>query len=486
MNQMLTIISFFLLLAHSAYAQERRIGVPNRADNLRTALVIGNGSYKDSPLVNPTNDARDVAQALTRVGFEVIHKENLTQSEMKMAIREFGEKLKNGGVGLFYYAGHGMQVEGRNYLIPIGTSLTHENEVEYEAVDVGLVLAQMGRAKNRLNIVILDACRNNPFAQKFRSVTSGLASIDAPSGTLIAYATAPGKVARDVEGKNGIYTQELLKVMCLPGLKIEEVFKKVRIAVKDRTSTNQIPWESSSLVGDFYFSERMPKQPSITTKQPPNTSDSSGNTGRLAETEAEYRKAVWLELNNAKARLTLGFFFMQQKNYAEAADEFRLASILEPKNAEGHYHLGLALANQRKNIEAEMAYRQAVNLEPANTRFIDSLVGVLKAQKKWSEAEKQLIKAVQLEPNSATFRNSLGITLALMRRFAEAETQFRIAAKLQPNSAIYYANLGRALSSQQKWKEAEYAYNRALQLDAGNNFYQERLDYVRSRQKRID
>jgi uncharacterized caspase-like protein len=479
MNQLLTIIFISLLIAHSTYAQERRIGVSNRADSRRTALVIGNGAYKDSPLVNPTNDARDVAQALTGFGFEVMHKENLAQNEMKMAIREFGEKLKNGGVGLFYYAGHGMQVEGRNYLIPVDASITHEHEVEYEAVNVGLVLAQMARAKNQLNIVILDACRNNPFAQKFRSVQSGLASIDAPGGTLIANATAPGKVARDGEGKNGMYTQELLKAIRLRGLKIEEVFKQVRIAVKDGTSGNQIPWESSSLVGDFYFSEGIPNRPPITKGKPPNNPEGSDKTERLAEPEAAYRKAVWSEPNNPKARLTLGYFLMRQKKYAEAADEFRIASILEPKNAQGHYNLGQALSNQRKFVEAEMAYRQAVNLEPANARFKDSIAFVLRAQKKWSEAEKHLREAVRLEPNQATYRNSLGITLALMQRFTEAETEYRLAAKLRPDSAVYHANLGNALLSQQKWAEAETVYTQALQLDPQNQSYQERLEKIK-------
>jgi Flp pilus assembly protein TadD len=476
---------FPFLLVHFAYAQERRIGLPGRTDNLRTALVIGNGAYKDSPLVNPTNDARDFAQALARFGFTVIHKENLSQTEMKIAIREFGEKLQQGGVGLFYYAGHGMQVEGRNYLIPLDASITHETEVESVAVDLGLVLAQMGRAKNRLNIVILDACRNNPFAQKFRSTTGGLASIDAPSGTLIAYATAPGRVAMDGEGKNGIYTRELLKALRSPGLKIEEVFKQVRIAVRDRTAEKQVPWESSSLVGDFYFSESGNKNsPALPFEQPHKNPDNSDDRLKIAEMETAYRKAVWDEPSNAKLRTTLGLFLMRQKKFIEATDELRIASILEPKRAEGHYHLGTALYNQRKGFEAEAAYRQAVNLEPQNPRFRESLARALLARKKWTEAEKQLREAVRLEPNEAIYHNALGNGLLKMARFAEAETAYRIAVKLRPDSGLYYANLGQALENQQRWAEAANAYNRALQLDPENKFYHERLNFVQSRQAR--
>lgn len=219
----------------------------------RVALVIGNGAYEFSPLRNPPNDSRAIAGALRELGFEVVERENLDQKEMKKEIQLFGEKLRKGGVGLFYFAGHGMQVNGKNYLIPVGAHIEHEKQVEYEAVDVGAVLAEMDHAGNRLNVVILDACRDNPFARSFRSTSTGLASINAPTGTLIAYATAPGSVAGDGPGENGIYTGELIKNMLVAGLKIEDVFKQVRSAVREATGGKQIPWESSSLEGDFYF-----------------------------------------------------------------------------------------------------------------------------------------------------------------------------------------------------------------------------------------
>jgi uncharacterized caspase-like protein len=243
----------------------------------RVALVIGNGNYKDSPLSNPVNDARGINKTLIGFGFKVLYGENLTQNEMKRIIGEFGEAIRNGGVGLFYFAGHGVQVNGRNYLIPVGANITREAEVEYESVDVGRVLAQMATAGNRLNIVILDACRNNPFARSFRSPNSGLAAIDAPSGTLIAYSTAPGSVSSDGDGDNGVYTGELLKALQAPNLKLEDVFKRVRVAVRERTRGSQIPWESSSLEGDFYFS----------------AAEQSNGTGQLPQDqigEVEFRK----------------------------------------------------------------------------------------------------------------------------------------------------------------------------------------------------
>ena len=245
----LVALAIMLVASRDLSAQEPSL-------NQKVALVIGNSAYAVSPLLNPANDARDMADALRETGFEVLEYQDIQDvAEMKKAIRLFGSKILNGGVGLFYYAGHGLQVNGKNYLIPTKAEIYSEEEVEYESVDVGFVLAQMENAGNRMNIIILDACRNNPFARSWRSSSQGLAFIDAPTGTLIAYATAPGKVASDGTGDNGLYTEELLNQISVEGLKIEDVFKQVRAAVIERSARQQTPWESSSLIGDFYFVE---------------------------------------------------------------------------------------------------------------------------------------------------------------------------------------------------------------------------------------
>ncbi len=264
----LTIVTVWLIHLTSSpvlSAQDRRI-----------ALVIGNGAYKSAPLRNPVNDASDIADALERLGFSVSLKTDANQRNMKKAIRAFGKQLRKGGVGLFYFAGHGIQVKGSNYLIPIGAEIETEPDVEYEAVDAGRVLAQMEDAGNNLNIIILDACRDNPFGRSFRSSNRGLAQMDAPTGSILAYATAPGSVAADGTGKNGLYTSALLKYIMTPGLKIEDIFKKVRIDVIQTTDLKQVPWEASSLTGDFYFNpqravvvvERPKKEPRQPIKPP--------------------------------------------------------------------------------------------------------------------------------------------------------------------------------------------------------------------------
>jgi len=232
---------------------ERGLKLSQPVGEKRLALVIGNSAYKTAPLRNPVNDAKDMSNALKVLGFKVLQKIDADRKEMEDAIRQFGRQLRGGGVGLFYYAGHGIQVKGRNYLIPIGARIESASDTRYYTVDAGLILGKMEDAKNDLNIVILDACRNNPFTRSFRSADTGLAKMDAPQGSLVAYATEPGSVAADGEGRNGIYTKYLLKHMKTPGLTIERILKKVRIDVRKETEGQQTPWESSSLIGDFYF-----------------------------------------------------------------------------------------------------------------------------------------------------------------------------------------------------------------------------------------
>ena len=245
-----------LLGGPAVFAAERQLQiapVKPAAGERRLALVIGNSSYKSSPLRNPVNDARAIAKALANTGFAVTVIEDATQTTMRRAMRTFGDELSRGGVGLFYYAGHGMQVGGKNYLIPVNADIEREDEVEDQAVDANLILAKMDTAKNALNLMILDACRNNPFARSFRSSAQGLAQMDAPSGTLVAFATAPGSVASDGDGDNGLYTKHLLANLSRPGLPIEQLFKEVRIGVTRDTKDRQVPWESSSLRGNFSF-----------------------------------------------------------------------------------------------------------------------------------------------------------------------------------------------------------------------------------------
>jgi formylglycine-generating enzyme required for sulfatase activity len=250
----------------------------------RWALVIGNGAYGANigPLPNPVNDATDIAATLRSLGFDVTLVLNATRQQMEEALVAFRHPLRPGGIGLFYFAGHGAQVEGTNYLIPIGANVEQAVTTKAASVSAEQVLASMTAAGTALNILILDACRNNPFLSRWPVRASrGLAPMQAARGSLIAYATAPGAVAADGTGRNGTYTKHLLRYLSTPGLLVEQMLKRVRVAVEEETGGAQTPWESSSLEGDFAFRpaagagpssggvQEPPRQEQTSTPMPP-------------------------------------------------------------------------------------------------------------------------------------------------------------------------------------------------------------------------
>ena len=307
------IIFLFLLFAVSAFAQSNR-GMKLHSD--RYALVIGNSAYQTAPLTNPVNDAEDMSSTLINMGFTVILKKNADQRTMEDAIRSFGKQLRKGGVGLFYFAGHGMQVDGRNYLIPVDSKIESESDVKYEAVDAGRVLGKMEDAENQLNIVILDACRNNPFSRNFRSTETGLARMDAPRGSLIAYATAPGEIAADGTERNGIFTKYLMKHMVVSNLPIELVLKQTRIDVARATDGRQTPWESSSLMGNFYFKSEKGIVNSEKADKSNITSEKSPSETKMATIVEDSKRNTepWTGIWNFKFYFGDGYKFVLKQN----------------------------------------------------------------------------------------------------------------------------------------------------------------------------
>ena len=247
----------------------------------RHALIIGNSNYEYArQLVNPRNDSLDMARTLEALFFKVTLVQDATKEQMDKAIDEYiGHLQKKGGIGLLFYAGHGVQLEGNNYLVPIDVNVSRNWDIKQQSYSVARMLNGIRSAKTQTNIVILDACRDNPFKNVSvagRSVgnkkinddekrgviyvpnlESGLVELDAPPNTLIAFSTAPGRVASDGEGRNSPYTAELVKAVQNTGLTIAEVFRQVREQVVNETDHKQIPWESSSLIKDFYFKPRV-------------------------------------------------------------------------------------------------------------------------------------------------------------------------------------------------------------------------------------
>jgi len=323
----------------------------------RYALVIGNSAYSQKALKNPANDARDVAQALERLGFDVQLKTDVSLRVMEDAIRDFGVKLKRGGVGIFYYAGHGVQVQGVNYLVPIGARLSSESDARYECVDAGRVLGKMEDAGNELNIVILDACRNNPFARSFRSVDQGLARMDAPTGSLVAYATAPNSVASDGRGQNGLYTKYLLENINTPGVPIEEVFKRVRIGVMNETGKKQVPWESSSIAGYFYLAGGQPQ----------------GAAAQVARQLSTAQTAQQQRLQDEKLKAYIAGLEAEKK-------------AVEREKAE--------LVRRREQLDAEEAQKLKAVQAPAETRLKEQLA-ILETERRKLEFERSELAAAR-------------------------------------------------------------------------------------------
>ena len=225
--------------------------------DVRVALIIGNSAYANSPLVNPANDARAMGEILRSLGFQVIELRDGSKAQMSAAIIKVSDALKGKqGVGMLYYAGHGLQLDWRNYMVPVDASLTSAADVPRQTIDLAGVIEIFKGAGNRMNIVVLDACRDNPFGASTSSA-KGLAQLDAPPSTFLAYATAPGNVAEDGDEKsgNGLYTRFLLQELKRPTARIEDVFKRVRLNVRKQSQGRQIPWESTSLEEDFYFND---------------------------------------------------------------------------------------------------------------------------------------------------------------------------------------------------------------------------------------
>jgi uncharacterized caspase-like protein len=253
------------LAAHGAQAAAQAASAAAPKER-KLALVIGNGNYRNGPLKNPVGYAKAVADSLRPLGFDVSLRTDVGLADMLEAMRQFSVRAGDAAVRLLFFAGHGLQHRGKNYLLPVDADIKGEDEVAGRSADVGELIDKLGRVQHGINIVILDACRNNPFSGgeivgadgrrlKFRGLMSkGLAPIDAPAGTMVAFSTAPGGVALDnPQEAHSLYTKHFIEHVQTPGLPVELLFKQVRISVARDTERRQVPWESSSLTGEFCF-----------------------------------------------------------------------------------------------------------------------------------------------------------------------------------------------------------------------------------------
>jgi TPR repeat protein len=363
-------LTLFNPISQAADDQPSKAVRRTSSDQRRVALVIGNSDYKVGPLRNPAHDAEDVSDVLRTLGFAVQTKVNANQREMEKAVDKFVQEIQHGDVALFYFSGHGVQIKGENYLVPIGDAINSETDVRYKTVPIGSVLGKMEESGNRANIVILDACRNNPFKGLFRSPSMGLSKMDAPKGTFIAYATSPDSVAADGRERNSPYTKHLVEALQVKDIPIEQAFKLVARAVNKETGGQQTPWISSSLLDDFYCAPSSTARPQMASL-PPSTSPegvsapwseyrkraerlgaldaTKGDAGTLEELNRMYRdpEAVkWFrqaaQEGDALAQWWVGRMFELglevPKDYQEAVEWYRKAA--DQGNAIAQYEMG--------------------------------------------------------------------------------------------------------------------------------------------------
>jgi hypothetical protein len=296
--------------------------------DVRLALVIGNSAYAGpAALPNPVNDARAMSDTLRGLGFDVVHVQDGSRAQMLAAIEKAGATLKGKqGIGLMYYAGHGLQLDWRNYMVPVDSSPASAADVPVQTVDVGVVVESFRQAGNRMNILVLDACRDNPFQSAASG--KGLAQVDAPPGTILAYATAPGNVAADGRGSHGLYTEFLLQELVKPQSKIEDVFKRTRFAVRRASQGRQVPWESTSLEEDFMFNAGK-----VVAAPKPDT--------RAREQEFNQQKADWERIQDSRAPEEIYAFLAKYPsgNYAELAqvrlDRLQKSQVVTQPDREG-------------------------------------------------------------------------------------------------------------------------------------------------------
>jgi tetratricopeptide (TPR) repeat protein len=416
----------------------------------RLALVIGNSNYQNGGVLkNPINDARSIASTLQSMGFEVMKYENVSQPQLKQAINAYGIKLKEFEVGLFYYAGHGIQHKGSNYMIPVEADLQAAEQIEYDCVAADRVLAYMESASTKVNIIIMDACRNNPFERSWhRSVNgNGLAMMNAPTGSLIAYATAPGQVASDGESSNGLYTSALLKYLKDPGLNIEQVFKRVRTDVSEKSFGAQIPWETTSLTGsDFYFNNTKSQAVSNTT--------ATASTAMAGNADSEKALAFY---SSATGKY-------DKKLYAEAFDDYKKAIELNPLHIEAHLWGAHCLYALTKYQEALLAYNKVLELSPgeAQAYYYRGLCKYYTEQS--SEAIADFSIAVRYDPTNANAFYWRGYCYSVKGNYYAAIEDYTKTIALSPTYAEVYYYRGLANYNAQDYAKGIEDFKQAITL----------------------
>ena len=378
--------------------------------NRRIALVIGNQNYTEHPLSTPIADVRDMTNSLKSAGFEVQPGIDLTGRAMDRLVNDFSTRIRQGDVVLFYYSGHGIEAEGQNYLLPTDFHAVAEDEVKDRAFPVSRFLSQIRKKRARVSIVILDACRDNPF-RRWRGGRAGLAELSGEFGEYIAFAAAPGKSALDnsAGGRNGLFTKHLVSVLASGGSNINDVFDAVRLQVYQESHGSQVPWSSTGLVGAFYFRPGQgrpmevsqnhspadvsgagsrgfgaaPECAAASSRQPASEGDfyqlakCDQSSGKYAETIAALNEAIKINGGNADYHYLRGIARVQLRQFPGAAADFKHAIELDPEKPDYHLELGRLQDLEGNYEEASVSLRNAYNLAQNRRDICNALADVL-------------------------------------------------------------------------------------------------------------
>ncbi len=472
------VLLLLFLLSSAANAQKR------------VALVIGNSSYQYAgELANPKNDAADMAAALRMQGLQVIEGFDLNKAMLDRKLREFAAALEGAEVGLFFYAGHGLQVSGQNYIVPVDAELMTASALDFETVRIELVQRIMERTAPT-NIMFLDACRNNPLARNLAralgtrsaAIERGLAPVESGVGTLISFSTQPGNVALDGAGRNSPFAGALVKRILASNDDLSALLIDVRNDVMRETQRKQVPWEHSALTGRFYFNATAnPLVPAAPTTQQTNSGDVLAAADRaIREGKAAldrkdfdraiigYSEAIRLDPNNVTALTNRGIAYGHKNEMDKAIADFSNAIRFDPKDSRSLNGRGYAYFRKNDLDRALADYNEAIRLDPNYVQAINNRGLLYGRRRDYDRAFTDFSEAIRLDPTYAFAFNNRGMIYGEQKKFDLAISEFNKALKLNPNydTALYYRGLAK-LKKGDKSGEADIAKARQLNSSIG-------------------